>query len=354
MNMNKGNEESKEERADTSIQMPQESQLNEKKDKLFQIVNEICLVSLNDLKTKSIKKSAPSLGVIRLDYDYPPALGDIACSKSFTYHVYYRTVPGLTFEMCQTGTLTEKVKKNFKAAILWLLEEKKVSAITGDCGFMMYFQPLARTLTHVPVFMSSLCQLPAVTCAFSSNEEIIILTANSKSLEPMSDLIKKECGVNTSEERYHIVGCEDVEGFEAVALGSKVNTKLVEPGIVNKALHALELYPRSRAFLLECTECPPYSDAIRFATGLPVFDAITVCNFFMESLLDNVRFGKQDWQLEWDGNQEIYEFGKELTDDQRNELINKPHPINKLKRLVDQIVLGQNYNEHEKQPSILY
>jgi len=227
MDMNKGNKESIEKRADTSIQMPQESQFSDENDKLFQILNEICLIFLNDLKTKRVKKSAPSLGVVRLDYDYPPALGDIACSKSFTYHVYYRTVPGLTLEMCQTGTLTEKVEQNFKAAILWLLEEKKVSAITGDCGFMMYFQPLARTLTHVPVFMSSLCQLPAVTCAFSSNEEIIILTADSKSLEPMSNLIKKECGVNTNEERYHIVSCEDVEGFEAVALGAKVNTKLV-------------------------------------------------------------------------------------------------------------------------------
>ena len=308
------------------------------KDKLYRILGEVCQMLQDDLLTRSLKKSAPSLGVVRLDYDYPPALGDIACSQSFTYNVYYRTVPGLTFEMCQTGSLTDKVRQNFKEAILWLLDEKKVSAITGDCGFMMYFQPLARTLTHVPVFMSSLCQLPAITCAFASNEEIIILTANGKSLQPMSDLIKKECGVNTNEDRYHIIGCEDVEGFEAVALGSKVNTKLVEPGILSKALQALKLFPRSRAFLLECTELPPYSDAIRCATGLPVFDAITVCNFFMESLQDNARFGKQDWQLEWDGSQEKYDFGKELTEQQRKDLISKPHPINRLKRVVEKIV----------------
>lgn len=31
-----------------------------------------------------------------------------------------------------------------------------VDAITGDCGFMMCLQPLARRITTVPVFMSAL------------------------------------------------------------------------------------------------------------------------------------------------------------------------------------------------------
>lgn len=45
--------------------------------------------------------------------------------------------------------------------------------------------------------MSSLAQLPAVTCAYNKNEQIIIMTANSKTLEPMRDLIRDECGVDT-------------------------------------------------------------------------------------------------------------------------------------------------------------
>lgn len=46
------------------------------------------------------KKSAACLGVIRLDYDYPPAPGDIDCPESYGYDVYYRVIPGLTFGMC--------------------------------------------------------------------------------------------------------------------------------------------------------------------------------------------------------------------------------------------------------------
>ena len=42
------------------------------------------------------KHSAVSLGVIRLDYNYPPAPGDIDHPGSYDYDVYYRVVPGLT------------------------------------------------------------------------------------------------------------------------------------------------------------------------------------------------------------------------------------------------------------------
>jgi len=43
----------------------------------------------------------------------------------------------------------------------------------------------------------------------------------------MNDLIKDECGVDTQGPRFNVVGCEDVPGFEAVALGEKVDTVMV-------------------------------------------------------------------------------------------------------------------------------
>ena len=58
------------------------------------------------------------------------------------------------------------------------MQEKKINAITGDCGFMMNFQSIARQVTKMAIFMSSLCQLPAVTCGYAAKEQIIIMTAN--------------------------------------------------------------------------------------------------------------------------------------------------------------------------------
>jgi len=195
-----------------------------------------------------------------------------------------------------------------------LLREKKVRGITGDCGFMMYYQKYIREhkLTHCPVFMSALSQLPAVTCAYGNDEKIIIVTANKKTLDPMHDLIADECGVELEDNRFIIIGAQDVPGFEAVALGEKVNVEYVMPGIVKLCKDAIAKYKNVRAFLFECTELPPYSDAVRHATGLPVYDAITNCDFFMDGMRDNDRFGLNDWQHKWDGRQEKYVFGQNL------------------------------------------
>lgn len=46
------------------------------------------------------KSHAVKLGVIRLEYNYPPAPGDIDHPDSFGYDVFYRMIPGFTFEMC--------------------------------------------------------------------------------------------------------------------------------------------------------------------------------------------------------------------------------------------------------------
>ena len=40
-----------------------------------------------------------------------------------------------------------------------------------------------------------------------------------------------------------------------------------------------------RSILMECTELPPYSDAVRHVCGVPVFDAITACDFYIAAEL---------------------------------------------------------------------
>ena len=38
---------------------------------------------------REIARRAPRLGILRLDYNYPAALGDVDCPASFTYPVVY-------------------------------------------------------------------------------------------------------------------------------------------------------------------------------------------------------------------------------------------------------------------------
>ena len=268
-----------------------------------------------------------SLGIIRLDYDYPAAVGDIDHPGSFDYDVYYKVIPGLTFEMCQSGKISNKVKKHIIDSVKWF-NSKRVSGITGDCGFMIHIQNIVREHTTLPVFLSSLVQLPILVQSYGNKEKILVLTANGKSLLDMKGLIYDLCNSDIENEQIVIFGCENIKGFDAVAKGEKVNTQIVEKDLVKQIKWLLTFNSEIVCILSECTELPPYSDALRKSTGLPVFDAITCADFFMSSKKDNPRFGLNNWQNEWDGEQEKYNFGDNLDEAEKKDLINTPECIN--------------------------
>ena len=58
---------------------------------------------------------------------------------------------------------------------------------------------------------------------------------------------------------------------------------------------------------MECTELPRYANALRHATGLPVFDTVTCCNSFIDAFREEVKYGTQNWQHPWDQEQEEYQ-----------------------------------------------
>jgi len=288
----------------------------------------------DDFRRRSTElRDSPSLGVIRLDYesnlnahlldyDYPATPGDIDCVDSFDYDVIYRVVPGLTFEMCMSGRMTQEVEAEFIEAVEWL-DKKGVSAITGDCGFMLNFQNLARKYTCRPVFMSSLSVLPAISSSFNAKTIIAIFTANKPLLKMMEPLILERCRVNTQASNFIIIGCDEVPGYDAAAKGGRVDDKEVEHGIIKLAFKTLEDYPKLRGFLFECPKLPRYSDAVREATGLPVYDAITCSDFFISSFRDNVRFGLNNWQKTWSGLGE-QKIGKDLEKNEAKKLVLRP------------------------------
>jgi len=194
-------------------------------------------------------------------------------------------------------------------------------AVTADCGYFFNLQHEARKHTEKPVFMSSLCAAPSIAAAYAKDELIAIFTANAKKLEPMRDMIKEACGIDPEDKRFIIVDCRHVPDFgEAVAVGDKVNTEKATPNIVKLAQDTVKANPKLRAIIFECTELPPYSDAVREATGLPVFDSITTSNAFIASMQDNPLFGANNWQEDWDGEQDDYKLGQNLSAEDKAKL----------------------------------
>merc|ERR1712176_649747 len=206
----------------------------------------------------------------------------------------------------------------------------------------MWLQKRARELTNIPVCLSPIVQLPSLTSCYNEEESIIIMTANGKTLEPMRDLIRKECGVDVKHKRFHIVSCHDVPFFgEAVQKGEKVDYKKAEPGIIELAKKSILKFPQSRAILMECTELPPYANAVRYTTGFPVFTAITACNTLIDSYLVNKRFGRDGWQSSWDHAQEAYNFGDNLAQEDREKLVNDVPSYDREQRVTLDITKSQ-------------
>jgi len=248
--------------------------------------------------TKNLDPSKlPAIGILRIDYTYPPALGDTAHPNSYYYRTPHATSTGLTFEHAQSGAPLSASQKSAMKAAIAELENKGVMGVSGDCGFLINYQPDVRSMSRVPVFTSSLLQASMVAAMYAPHEFILVLTANGTSLKPSMLKLLAACGVTTAaaQKRFIVVGCEDVPGFGIeVAEGKAVKVDVAQPHIVKLCQAEIKKMPTIRAILLECTELPPYADAIRLATGMPVLDSITIVDFFHSAISENPHLGI-DW-----------------------------------------------------------
>lgn len=90
--------------------------------------------------------------------------------------------------------MTATVERAFKDAIRWL-DEKGVDAITGDCGFMFWFQDMARLQTSKPVLLSSIVQLPAITCSLAKHK---VRVAHIRNCPSSGEMTVDVCVTDTS------------------------------------------------------------------------------------------------------------------------------------------------------------
>ncbi len=157
-----------------------------------------------------------------------------------------------------------------------------IRAISTSCGFNAIFQQELAAAVDAPVFTSSLLQVPLVQRIHGPASEICIITANAAALRAEH---LAAVGIESTE-RLHILGLEECLEWNRMFAqpDSDVDLAMIEREIMGTALHALERYPATRTFVLECTDLPPYAAMIRQLSGLPVFDFITMVNYLHSSL----------------------------------------------------------------------
>lgn len=152
-----------------------------------------------------------------------------------------------------------------------------VRAISTSCGFNAIFQRELAAAAGVPVFTSSLLQVPLARQICGPDGEICIITAYSSALG-LGHL--KAVGID-SMDKLHIMGLEHCAEWNRIFAepDAEIDLDVIEQEVLGTARRALMEHPGIRAFVLECTDLPPYSAAIRQQTGLPVFDFITMANY---------------------------------------------------------------------------
>lgn len=162
------------------------------------------------------------------------------------------------------------------------LAAEGIKAVTTSCGFNAIFQRQLAEAVSVPVFTSSLLQVPFVQRIHGPQSEICVLTANAGALKPEH---LSSVGIERTE-GLHISGLEQCPEWNRMFADpeAEIDMAMIEQEILGAAVRALKQHPGIRAFVLECTDLPPYSAAIRRHTGLPVFDFISMVNYLHSSL----------------------------------------------------------------------
>ena len=230
-------------------------------------------------KNKKQSWYGESIGILILDAAYPCIPGNVGNASTFPFPVRFKVVKEASIERLLKQKDITLLEPFIDAAIE--LQEEGVKAITGACGFMALFQREVSDAVDVPVFLSSLLQIPFIYQI--KKQKIGIITADSKSLTPEHFI---SVGVN-KEIPLLIGGMEDQKEFREAILEEKgtLDSDLIESEVVGVAKKLITENPDIGALVLECSDLPPYAHAIQKEVNLPIFDFTTMIQYVHTALV---------------------------------------------------------------------
>lgn len=220
-----------------------------------------------------------SIGVIMMDTRFPRLLGDIGHANTFDFPVLYRMVrnasPSRVVREQADGLLDDFLTVAFE------LSAGGVRGITTSCGFMALHQKTIAAQVPVPVFTSSLMQIPLVQAMLQPQQKVGVITADSRYLTPQHF---GEVGVVKSQ--VVVRGLETGKELHRVLLENQeeLDVEQAEADMVEIARELVSSHPEVGAIVFECTNMPPYAQKVKSVTGLPVFDLVTLTNFVHQAV----------------------------------------------------------------------
>lgn len=222
----------------------------------------------------------PFLGILALDTSFPRILGDVGNPESYPFQVVVEVISGAESpDIVRNGAPTALIVAAFirKARAL---EERGAAALISTCGFLVNVQAEIAAAVKIPVLLSGLSLFPLAVA--SCPGRIGILTASKQALDH-----KALAAAGISPDSVAIMGLDDAPDFAKTFLVSRamqateLDRSAMEKTVVARAIKLQAENPTLSAFILECGNLPPYAQAVRRATGLPVFHLVEAASMLM-------------------------------------------------------------------------
>jgi len=221
-----------------------------------------------------------TIGVLCLQTSFTKIPGHIRNRSTFDFPVLYRVVEGATPERVVSQG-DPRLLDPFIAAARDL-EAQGVAAITGACGFLVLFQQELADAVGVPLYASSLIQVPMVHRMLRRDARVGLLVAHKDALTR-----RHLAAVGADGLPICVAGMAERPEFREVMLEGRrdeLDVDRLRCEVLGEVERLAKDYPDLGALVIECTDLVPFAHDIQARLGLPVFDIVTLTQMVHRSL----------------------------------------------------------------------
>jgi len=197
-------------------------------------------------------------------------VGDIGNPATFGFPVRYAVVEGASPQRVVRERDPSLLHPFIEAGLALIAQG--ATALTTSCGFLVLFQRELQAALPVPVWTSSLLLLPQLQAALPAGRSVGVVTVDAPSLS--AEHLRCAGGSTDVPVEGLAPGC----AFQLTLLDDKpqLDVEAARQATVDAALALVKRRSDVAAIVLECTNMPPYADAVRAATGRQVHDITTL------------------------------------------------------------------------------
>ena len=223
------------------------------------------------------------LGIIILDDIYPGFPGDVRNASAYPFPIQYEIAEGVDI----VALVNEEDKAPCLAPIQRAakkLERMGCRAIAAECGYFAYFQQEIAGYVDVPVFMSSLLQVPWAQQLIGPGRVVGLLASDRSSMTPAHlQAVGIQPGSNyVMQGLEDYGGCPEFDNLWAAALRPdppRAFYDKAEKEFLAAATSFCRDYPSMGAMVLECTGMQPFARALQREIDIPIFSWGTLLDY---------------------------------------------------------------------------